>query len=141
MTSELSGIPSRPTARDWLLGLTLGTLAGAVFLGVGGRIAMRVIAIIQEWTLSFSVAGSATVVVMGALAGFAGSAAYLAARSIPRLPRGLAPTVFWVFVVLMSLRVLRPLDRDRLLAFFPVVIAYGLTQQLGSPRLFRRGLS
>jgi hypothetical protein len=129
---------SRPSGPDWLKGIALGAAAGAVILGAGGRLAMRGVAIVQEWTLSFSVGGSTTVVMMGTLAGVTGAVILLALRSIPRLP-GLARTVvFWAAAALITWRILQPIDRDRVVMFTPVVLIYGLVQQLSLKRVVGR---
>src|SRR5262245_22570262 len=116
----------------------LGGIAGALVLGVGGRIAMRGVAILQEWTPYFTMAGSMTVVLMGTLAGAAGAVILLILWSIPRLPRSGRVALFWVAAILITLRILQPLDRERILTFTPVVVVYGLVQLTGVTRLIRR---
>ena len=129
---------SRPSGRDWVAGLALGAVSGAVILGAGGRLAMRGVAIVQEWTLYFSVEGSSTVVMMGTIAGVVGAIILLVLRSIPRLPRFAQVVLFWAAAVFITLRILQPIDRDRVLMFTPVVLVYGLVQQVGLGRLVRR---
>lgn len=89
---------------------------------------MRGVAVVQEWNLSFSIAGSTTVVMMGVLAGVAGAVIALTRWSIPRLPAALKPPLFWLAAVLITYRVLQPIDRDRVMMFAPVVLVYGLAQ-------------
>ena len=47
------------TLRDWRDGVLFGAALGAVVLGVGGRIAMRLAAIAVEQEPEFTVGGSA----------------------------------------------------------------------------------
>ena len=135
---EASNQPFRPSIVDWLQGTVLGAVAGAVILGAGGRLAMRGVAIVQEWTLSFSVAGSATVVMMGTVAGIVGAVILLVLLSIPRLPGLVRAAVFWGAAVLITLWILQPVDRDRVMMFTPVVLLYGLVQQLSLKRVVGR---
>ena len=58
--------------------LLLGAASGAVFLGAGGRLAMRVFAVATARVPTFSVRGSLTVVLYGALVGAIGGALYYA---------------------------------------------------------------
>jgi hypothetical protein len=115
----------------WLDGLVLGTVAGAVILGAGGRVAMRGVSILQEWTPYFTVEGSMTVVFTGAAAGAAGSVLLLALCAVPRLPGWGALGLFWLAVGLVTMRVIQPFDRERLLMFPPVVLVYGVGLLVG----------
>ncbi len=132
------GSVTRPGGRDWMAGLLLGALAGAVFLGAGGRVAMRGVAILQEWTLSFSVDGSTTVVLMGSLAGVVGAALHLGLQSIPGLPGKAQLLLFWFAAAVFTARILQPIDRDRLVMFTPVVLVYGVVQLGGLRRWMGR---
>lgn len=133
-----SSASSRLSGRDWVAGLALGAVSGALILGAGGRLAMRGVAIVQEWTLYFSVDGSSTVVMMGTIAGMVGALILLVLRSIPRLPRIARVVLFWTAAVFITGRILEPIDRDRVVMFMPVVLIYGLVQQIGLARLLRR---
>jgi hypothetical protein len=136
--AELSTVSSRPGVQGWLTGVALGAVTGAVILGAGGRLAMRGVAIVQEWTLSFSVDGSAAVVFMGACAGVAGAIILLSLLSVPRLPRLARAALFWAAAILITLRILQPIDRDRVVMFTPVVLVYGLALQLSLARVVGR---
>jgi hypothetical protein len=120
---------SRPGIGDWIGGIIAGATLGALVLGVGGRAAMRGVAIVQEWPLYFSFGGSAMVVMMGAIAGAGFAIVLLGLQSVPRLPHAVALLLFYVVVAAISLRILRPLDRDRLVAFPPLVVLHVLTYQ------------
>src|SRR4026208_393711 len=52
--------------------LALGSVVGAVFLGIGGRIAMRIFALMQGREPGWTFEGSLTVVFMGAVFGSIG---------------------------------------------------------------------
>lgn len=99
---------------------------------------MRGVAIVQEWTLSFSIDGTITVVIMGTLAGVTGAAIRLGLRSIPGLPDRAQVMLFWAAAALLTMRVLQPIDRDRLVMFTPVVLAYGVVQLVGLRRWMGR---
>jgi hypothetical protein len=57
-----------------------GTLTGALILGVGGRVAMRVAALIGDRAPGFSWGGSLEVIAAGALYGAAGGLVWCAIR-------------------------------------------------------------
>src|SRR4030095_9944900 len=74
------------------------------------------------WTLE----GTITIVFFGAAFGMLGGGLlWLGRRLIPRSPLGRG-ALFWIPMTLLYLRVLSPLNRDSLIAFTPVVLAYGL---------------
>jgi hypothetical protein len=106
--------------------LTLGAAVGAVFLGVGGRLAMRIIALLEDRGTTWSFEGSLTVVVMGAVFGtIGGLLLWLGRRVFPRSPfaRG---ALFWVPLTALFLRGLSPLSENKLISFLPFYIGYGL---------------
>jgi hypothetical protein len=125
-------------ARRWLTGSLLGIAVGSVILGVGGRIAMWAIAVVSGGTPAFSVGGSATVVLLGALAGLAGAVVLVGLRWILANKPLVRGAVFWAFLVLVTLRGLRPIDPQRVLLFMPLVVVYGITLQVLSRRLESR---
>jgi hypothetical protein len=111
--------------RSLLTTVALGAIVGAVFLGIGGRIAMRIFALLQEREPGWSFGGSMTVVFMGAAFGTTGGLLlWLGRRFFKRSPvaRGL---VFWLPLTLLYLRVLSPLSTNSLIAFTPFIVAYG----------------
>ena len=67
-------------ARRLGLALLAGAVAGLVILGIGGRLAMWIIALAAGQAPRFSVGGSMTVVWLGALFGAPGGAIALALR-------------------------------------------------------------
>ena len=115
----------RLTWRDRLRDVAVGAGVGALVLGIGGRSAMRGIAILSGAPPSFSFGGSLRVVLLGALAGLVGGLILLGLRAL--LPkRWLIQTLlFYVIILLITLRGLRPIDAQRLMLFLPLVLAYG----------------
>jgi len=115
----------RLTWRDRLRDVAVGAGVGALVLGIGGRSAMRGIAILSGAPPSFSFGGSLRVVLLGALAGLVGGLLLLGLRAL--LPkRWLIQTLlFYVMILLITLVGLRPIDAQRLMLFLPLVLAYG----------------
>lgn len=118
------------TLADWLAALALGIILGTLVLGVGGRVAMRWIGLLQGQPTGFSVGGSATVVFLGAVSGLAGAVAFVALRFFVRERPVLRAGLFSVILLLVTLRGLRPIDAHRLALFLPLVALYGTTLQL-----------
>lgn len=117
---------SRTSVAPWLRGALLGALLGTLFLGVGGRVSMRVIATAQDAAIGFSLGGTSTVIFLGALSGLAAGLIYATARKL--LPRRVwwARGLFTVILLLVTLRGLRPLDNQRLVLFLPLFLAFGV---------------
>ena len=109
--------------------LLWGAGLGALVLGVGGRVAMRVIAEATTGTSGFSLGGTVTVVFLGAVSGAVGGLLLLLARRLlRRWPP--APTVaFWLLLLALTFRGLRPLDQLRLVLFLPLVALFGTLLQ------------
>jgi hypothetical protein len=105
--------------------LALGAVVGAVFMGVGGRIAMRIFALLEGRVAGWTLEGSLTVVFMGAVFGtIGGFLLWLGRRLFPRSPlaRG---AVFWIPLTALFLRGLSPLTENSLVSFVPFYVAYG----------------
>ena len=128
----------RAGTRDSVAGALLGAAVGTVVLGVGGRIAMRGIALLAGQPPGFSLGGSATVVFLGTLWGTGGGLAFVGLRRLFRRRRHVGGALFWAILVLITLHGLRPVNAQRLLLFVPLVIVYGTTLQLLWCRLHRR---
>lgn len=106
--------------------LALGAAVGAVFLGVGGRVAMRIFALMEGREPGFSIGGTLPVIFMGAVWGVLGGLMlWLGRRFFPRSPlaRG---ALFWIPLSLLFLRGLSPLNQNSLIAFTPFYLAWGL---------------
>lgn len=117
--------------------LWVGVASGALILGVGGRIAMRGIAVMSGGTGAFSWGGTMTVILLGALSGLAGALVLMGVRAI--LPRraALRGTIYWASLILVALRGLNPVDPQRLLLFMPLILLYGITLQVLSCKVAR----
>ena len=117
---------SIPALRSpWLFDPLVGTVVGLLILGVGGRIAMRVIAHATNATPGFSLGGTMTVVLMGAASGAAGGVIYaVLARFVSdrALIRG---AVFGVILTLLTLRGTSPSTPLTLSLFLPLAWMYG----------------
>ena len=106
--------------------LTLGAVVGAIFLGAGGRIAMRIFALMEGREPAWTLEGSLAVVFMGAVFGtIGGSLLWLGRRVFRRSPiaRG---ALFWIPLTALFLRGLSPLTSNSLTAFLPFYAAYGV---------------
>ena len=111
---------SLPTA------IALGALVGAVFLGIGGRIAMRIFALMEGREPGWTLEGSLTVVFMGAVFGtIGGFLLWLGRRWFKRSPMARG-ALFWIPLTALFLRGLSPLTGNSLAAFLPFYLAYGL---------------
>ena len=110
---------SLPTA------LALGALVGAIFLGVGGRVAMRIFALLEGREPGWSFGGSMTVVFMGAVWGMLGGIVLWLGRRYFRRSPVARSALFWVPLTLLFLRGLSPLNTNSLVVFMPFFVAYG----------------
>ena len=110
----------------WVVGTLLGAAVGAILLGVGGRVAMRIVAWeggpVNPWTLG----GTLTVIGLGTMNGALGGVIRTVAwRWLPAAwPRWAATTLFAAACLALALRGLRPLDSLRLALFLPLVAGY-----------------
>ena len=107
----------------WGMGL------GALILGVGGRISMRLIAEATTGTGSFSLGGTMTVVFLGVVSGALGALILLAARALLRRWSPAPTILYWTALLAISLRGLRPVDQLRAILFLPLVAAFGALLQ------------
>ena len=119
-------MPSRAAFAPWLRGAVLGAIVGTAFLGVGGRAAMRGVAMAQGAASGFSLGGSFTVVFLGAAAGVAAGLIYVASVKLTRNRMWWARLLYGFVVLAITLRGLRPLDALRLALFLPLFAAYGI---------------
>jgi hypothetical protein len=131
----------RVVAEPWTFGLLLGAGVGLVVLGVGGRIAMRAIALASHTPSAFSVGGTATVVLLGVASGVGGGLLYaLLYRLVPR-PRFVRSGLFGITLVLLTLRGLRPVQPLAIEWFMPLALAYGAIVDVAYTARYRRGTS
>ncbi len=110
--------------RDWLRYSLIGAGVGAVVLGIGGRLAMRGIAVLSGAPPSFTFGGSLRVVLMGALSGLGGAWILKVLRFFLARRWLIQTLLFYAIIVLITLRGLKPVDSQRLVLFLPVVLLY-----------------
>lgn len=115
--------------RSALATLLWGIGLGALILGVGGRISMRLIAEATTGSGGFSVGGTMTVVFLGVVSGAFGALILLAARALLRRWSPAPTIVYWGALLAISLRGLRPVDQLRAVLFLPLVAAFGALLQ------------
>jgi hypothetical protein len=96
---------------------------------------MRGIALLDGQTGGFSIGGTTTVVFLGAISGLVGALVFVGLGALLRQRRFLRAALFWAFLILITLRGLRPLDTQRVLLFLPLVILYGSSLQVAWCRL------
>jgi hypothetical protein len=124
MTSGLAG-RWRVAVEPWLFGVLLGTGVGLLVLGIGGRIAMRAIALANNTPPGFSVGGTSTVVFLGAASGLAGGLVYSLLHTLLPRRRLTRAALFALALVLLTLRGLRPIQPLALEWFMPLALGYG----------------
>ena len=118
-----------PRQRGSVLTLAWGLLLGLTVLGLGGRIAMRIIAEATTGSSGFTVGGTATVFFLGAVSGGLGAVILVVARHCFWRHRPATTVCFWIALGLLTWRGLRPVDHLRVLAFAPVMMLFGVTLQ------------
>ena len=124
------------TPYDWLAGFLLGTALGVVVLGIGGRIAMRGIALYLGQRPGLTLGGSLTVVFLGALCGAGGGVLLVLTRLLFPRRSFVRAGLFWTVSLLVTLRGLRPVDPVKLVAFVPPVLVFGAFLYLVWCRLY-----
>jgi hypothetical protein len=119
----------RPTLslRNWLHGILVGGATGLVVLGVGGRLAMRAIALQERPAAAFTVGGTITVMLLGAASGIAGGLLHvLLFRFLPHF-HWLRRTLFAALLILITLRGLSgTASALSVTLFLPLVVVYGI---------------
>lgn len=131
--------------RDWARTLgydvAIGTGIGLIVLGVGGRVAMRLIALASGTPPGWTLGGTSTVVFLGAVSG-AGGALLLAVSHAAAgwIARGAGAaawtrhTLFATLLLLVTLRGLHGSPRGSYLYFLPLVAVYGVLMERASRR-------
>jgi hypothetical protein len=97
-----------------------------IILGIGGRLAMRVIALQERTAAAFTVQGTITVVLLGIVSGITGGVVQiLLLRFLPHA-HWVRRALFATFLLLITLRGLRPANTLSLSLFLPLVLVYGV---------------
>lgn len=112
-------------SRPWIQGFRTGAVFGALALGVGGRLAMRGISLVESRPTSWSISGTLAVIgvglVFGVILGVVRSAiaAFFSWLS-PALQAALFASVCLAFVLIG----LTPLTPSKLALFLPVIVVF-----------------
>lgn len=120
-TPRLAHLARNPWVFDPLLGVALGL----PILGIGGRIAMRVIAHATNAPPAFSFGGTMTIVGLGAVSGAAGGLIYALLARVMRDRATLRGVIFGIILVLLTLRGASPFTALTLSLFLPLTLLYG----------------
>lgn len=116
----------RPDRRDWLTGLAAGATLGFVFLGIGARVGMRVIALSSGQAPTFSIEGSIAVGLLGALSGALIAMVFLLARTALPTRRWVRGALFWTVCGALAFRGLRPVTVLNAGIFLPLFLMHGV---------------
>jgi len=112
-----------------------GAATGALFLGVGGRLAMHAFALATARSAGFTVRGSLNVVFAGAIAGAIGGLLLaVIARFLPQ-QRWLRGVLFGVVCYVIATPGFRPPRPLVFVLFAPAFLAYGVVLALAWGRL------
>jgi len=109
----------------WLFDPLLGMALGLPILGIGSRIAMRIIAHATNVAPSFSFGGTLTVVSLGVVSGAAGGLIYAVLYRVLRDRAALRAVIFAVILTLLTLRGASPFTALTLSLFLPLTLLYG----------------
>jgi len=124
MASTLVSQPRR--VRSLLTALMAGTATGALLLGVGGRIVMRAFALATGRPSGFSVGGTFSVILSGAIAGCVGGVLLFAAtRFVPAQLR-FRGLIFGLLCYALATPGFRPPQLFVFALFAPIFLAYGV---------------
>ena len=133
------GLNRRPRLADWRATLGVGALLGAVVLGIGSRIGMRIVAVAQGGTGAFTIEGTLTVVMFGAITGVVVAIIFLASRTAFPNHRPGRVLLFWALLTAFVLRGISPLTWLTFTAFAPLFLVHGGLLTLYWCRLRLRG--
>ena len=116
----------RPRGPDWLAGLVAGASLGFVFLGVGGRAGMRLVALASGQAPAFSIEGSIAVSLLGALTGAIVAVVFLVVRTTLPTRRWTRAALFWTICGALALRGLHPVTTLNAGIFLPLFLVHGV---------------
>ena len=117
---------SRPRRRDWLAGLVAGAALGFVFLGVGSRAGMRLVALAAGQAPAFTIEGSIAVSLLGALTGAVIATLFLLLRTALPTHRWIRGALFWTLCGALVLRGLHPVTWLNAGIFLPLFLLHGV---------------
>ncbi|HJU68276.1 MAG TPA: hypothetical protein VJ650_08495 [Gemmatimonadaceae bacterium] len=126
-----AAVEQRPTRAEhlarnpWVFDPVLGMVLGLPILGVGSRIAMRIIAHATNVAPSFSLGGTMTVVFLGIVSGAAGGLIYAVLARLLRDRPALRGVIFGIVLTLLTLRGASPFTPLTLSLFLPLTLLYG----------------
>jgi uncharacterized membrane protein YqgA involved in biofilm formation len=131
--------PRRRAWRPWVVAIVVGAVAGAIVLGVGSRLAMRGITLLEDRPREWSVGGTLRVVGFGALFGTIAVLlrAILAVVPSRRLSERARVVVFALLCLALAVLGLTPLTVNRLALFLPVIALYVVALEIGWRSLVR----
>ena len=129
----------RPNRRDWIVAILTGAGLGLVFLGIGSRIGMRVVAVQAGQPGTFTLEGSIAVTLLGASAGAAVGAVFALSRALFPSLAWARFVFFWGVTVAIMLRGLNPVTPFKALVFLPLLVVHGVMLQLLANRELREG--
>lgn len=109
----------------WVFDPLMGMALGLPILGIGSRIAMRIIAHATNVAPGFSLGGTMTVVSLGVVSGAAGGLIYAVLFRVLRDRATLRAVIFGVILVLLTLRGASPFTPLTLSLFLPLTLLYG----------------
>lgn len=128
--------PSR--LRSLFTALLVGTVTGALLLGVGGRFVMRALAVASGTPSGFSIGGTFSVILSGAIAGVVGGLLlFAAAQFVPALLR-FRGLVFGLLCYLIAIPGFRPPQVFVFALFAPTFLGYGVAAVLLYERFTRK---
>ena len=126
-----------PHLRRFAIALSLGAVAGALFLGIGGRLAMHAFALATARAASFTLGGSVRVVLAGAIAGVLGGLLLVVIERFMPQRLWLRGVLFAALCYLIAIPGFRPPQPLVFALFAPAFLAYGVVMELAWERLVR----
>lgn len=118
-------------------GFLLGMICGALFLGVCGRLVMRLFALATNRPEAFTLGGSLNVVIAGAIAGGIGGIVLAAIQRLMPRRLWLRGVLFAVICYLIAIPGFRPPKLLVFALFAPVFLAYGMVLEWAWERFGR----
>jgi len=116
--------PSR--VRSLFTALLIGTITGALFLGVGGRLVMRGLALASGRPSGFSFGGTFSVILSGAIAGVIGGILLVAAAQFVPVLLRVHGLIFGLLCYVVATPGFRPPQLLVFALFAPTFLGYGM---------------